>query len=189
MEITMKLYYGVLAVVCITLGLLIAYNKTEADENMKLESSAFKHNEKIPTEYTQEGENVSPQLSWNGQPNKTHSFVIFAEDPDAPSAKNPAPKAYVHWVAFNIPANVHKLDKGAAIHALGGKEGKNSSGSTGYVGPKPPLNSGPHRYFFHVFALDKMLDLHAGVTKDEVQNAMKHHILAQGELIGIYEIK
>lgn len=176
--------------IVLSLFCLIIYQPIQSKVvTMKLESSAFNNNETIPAEYTAEWGNHSPQLSWNGQPNKTHSFAIFVEDPDAPSAKNPAAKAFVHWVVFNIPPTVHKLDKSAAIHALGAKEGKNGTGSTGYFGPKPPLNSGPHRYFFHVFALDKMLDLPIGATKDEVQNAMKHHILAQGELIGIYEVK
>lgn len=187
----MRHSYIILSVICILSVVYLVSQpiQSRVGKEMKLESSAFKNSQTIPTEYTAEGENVSPQLSWNGHPNKTHSFVIFVEDPDAPSAKNPAPKAYVHWVVFNIPHTVHKLDKAAAIHALGGKEGKNGTGNNGYFGPKPPSNSGPHRYFFHVFALDKMLELPTGATKDEVQNAMKHHILAQGELIGTYETK
>ncbi|MDR3551371.1 MAG: YbhB/YbcL family Raf kinase inhibitor-like protein [Candidatus Babeliales bacterium] len=154
---------------------------------MKLESSAFKNNEAIPAKYSADGENVSPQLSWNGQPNKTHSFVLIVDDPDAPSAKTPKGAPWVHWVVFNIPANVHKLDTAAVVEALEAKEGVNGNHEKKYFGPKPPAGSGTHHYNFRIYALDVMLELHAGATKDQVQEAMKHHIIAHGELIGTYE--
>jgi len=191
----MKLAYIILSVICVSLfvACVILNNqfKSRVGKTMKLESASFKNNEAIPAEFTAQGHNISPQLSWNGQPNKTHSFVIIVDDPDAPSAKNPGPKPFVHWVVFNLPHNIHKLDQAAVIHTLGqdAKEGNNDNGHKGYTGPKPPLNSGPHRYHFKVYALDKMLELHVGATKEQVETAMKHHILTQGELIGTYEIK
>jgi len=156
---------------------------------MKLESSSFNNNEVIPQKYTAEGENVSPRLQWNGAPSKTQSFVLIVDDPDAPSAKSPKGGPWVHWVAFNLPAEIHKLDVGASIDALGGKEGLNDNKTKGYTGPKPPTGSGTHRYFFRIYALDAILNLPSGATRNEVQQAMKHHIIAHGELIGTYEIK
>ncbi|MCX5922767.1 MAG: YbhB/YbcL family Raf kinase inhibitor-like protein [Candidatus Dependentiae bacterium] len=178
----MKWYYGFLLV-------YFCLNQSLVGGTMKLTSADFKHSEQIPTRFTCEGENISPNLFWTGAPSKMETFVVIVEDPDAPSAKNPNKDAWVHWVAFNIPHTVHRLDVGAAIHALGGKEGINDSKNKKYDGPCPPAGSGPHRYFFRLYALNVTLSLHAGATKQEVVDAMKHHIIAQGELIGTYEIK
>lgn len=153
-------------------------------KSMTLISNAFKDGEFIPSEYTCDSKNISPQLSWSDFPDKTVSFAIICDDPDAPA------KIWVHWVIFNIPANIHELQKiiphGNQIHD-GIKQGINDSGKNGYSGPCPP--SGIHRYYFKIYALDKMLDLGAGTTKEQLLKAIDGHILAHGQIMGRYQRK
>lgn len=152
---------------------------------MQLASAVFQQGTEIPSYYTSEGENVSPELSWSDAPANTKSFVLVMHDPDAPR-----PGGFTHWVLYNIPATtLHVEDKvpnESSIPGLG-IQGKNDSGKVGYIGPAPP--SGAHRYFFRLFAIDKMLELAPGATHKEVSAAIKGHILAQAELMGTYEKK
>ncbi len=139
-------------------------------------STAFTEGANIPRKYTCQGESVSPQVEWSGAPAETQSFALFLEDPDAPSG------TFYHWIAFDIPRSVTKIDEGAQQV---GKSGKNSAGKTGYIGPCPP--SGTHRYIFTIYALDvSSVNLSAGATRDQVVAALKGHILAQGQLMGRY---
>jgi Raf kinase inhibitor-like YbhB/YbcL family protein len=144
----------------------------------KLTSSAFANSQPIPRKYTCQGESVSPQLAWSGAPARTQSFALIVDDPDAPNGKV---EPYVHWVLFNIPANVTELKEGEAQ----GINGQTSAGTSNYVGMCPP--SGNHRYFFKLYALDTMLDLQQGTTKKQLETAMKEHILAQATLMGTYQ--
>lgn len=142
-------------------------------------STAFNDGDKIPAKYTCDGADVSPQLAWTGTPTGTKSFVVICDDPDAPGG------TFVHWVIFNIPATLAGLDENIPKQgtlANGSRQGRNDMGRIGYDGPCPPR--GTHRYFYKVYALDIKLGLAAGATKAQVVNAMKGHILAQGELIG-----
>ena len=138
---------------------------------------AFPERGDIPKPYTCEGEDKAPALSWDGEPPRTKSFAIIVDDPDAPSG------TFTHWLQYDIPASVHSLpEKGNA-----GLSGMNDFGSRGYNGPCPPKGHGPHRYFFKIYALDTELKLDSKTTKDQLSQAMKDHLLAQGELIGRYK--
>lgn len=152
---------------------------------MRLSSSAFEHNESIPTAFTCEGADVSPALEWSGAPAGTHSFALIVDDPDAPDPAAPK-RVYVHWVLYNIPANASMLAEGIAASALptGTREGLNDWNRTGYGGPCPPI--GRHRYFFKLYALDTALPDLGTPTKAALLQAMHGHILGQVELMGTY---
>jgi len=162
---------------------------TAADQAMKgagtmaftLQSSAFQNGGSIPKKFTCEAADVSPELTWSGAPEKTQSFALIADDPDAPMG------SWVHWVIYDLPANTAKLPEGVPNQeqTADGAQGKNSSGKIGYGGPCPPPGK-PHRYFFKLYALDSKLNLKPGARKPEVEAAMKGHVLAQAELMGKY---
>jgi Raf kinase inhibitor-like YbhB/YbcL family protein len=95
---------------------------------------------------------------------------------------------WVHWALFNIPADQRQLDEAVpaqGVLASGARQGKNDFGKIGYGGPAPPRGK-PHRYFFKLYALDTVLDLPAGATKSQLLAAMKDHVLAEGQLMGLY---
>jgi Raf kinase inhibitor-like YbhB/YbcL family protein len=144
--------------------------------SIRISSTAFMEGGKIPKIYTCDDQNVSPPLAWTGVPTKTVSLALIMDDPDAPSG------TWVHWVSFNIPPNLTSLGQGKRGI---GTDGKNDFGKLGYGGPCPPRGS-THRYFIKIYALDQTPDLKVGATKAQVENAMKGHILAQGELMGRY---
>jgi Raf kinase inhibitor-like YbhB/YbcL family protein len=148
-------------------------------------SPAFEAGKAMPKKhaYKGEGENVSPALSWSGAPKGTKSFAVICDDPDAPSAKNPRPNPWVHWVVYNIPADKTALAEG---ETGGGATGTTDFKETAWGGPMPPPGSGTHRYFFKVFALDSLLELAPGATKAELLKAMEGHVLARGEVFGTY---
>lgn len=149
-------------------------------------SPSIRHNEPIPARFTCSGEDVSPMLTWAGAPKEAKSFALICDDPDAPSG------TWVHWVIFNIPADVTQLPEGLAksdiVSAVkGAKQGVNDFHKVGYGGPCPPQGHGVHHYHFKLYALDKELNLRPGVTKRQLEDAMRGHILAQTELIGTFE--
>ncbi len=153
---------------------------------LQLVSSAFVHGSSIPREFTCEGADHSPPLNWSGAPAGTGCFVLIVDDPDAPDPA--APKmTWVHWVLYNLPASTTTLAQSVSPRALppGTLQGKNDWKRTGYGGPCPPI--GRHRYFHKLFALDCMLPDLAEPTKDQLLRAMKGHVLAQAELVGLYE--
>lgn len=142
-----------------------------------LTSQAFNESEAIPSKYTCEGKNVSPPLHWDEMPKQVRSFVLIVDDPDAPS------KTWVHWVLYNISAETVECKEGTV--PPGALQGINDFGNTSYGGPCPP--SGTHRYFFKLYALDTLLTLPQGATKEQVENAMKGHVFAETQLIGTYK--
>jgi Raf kinase inhibitor-like YbhB/YbcL family protein len=151
------------------------------DKIMKFQSRAFEANASIPPRYTCDGVDVSPPLSWDDPPPETRSFAIVTDDPDAPG------RTFVHWVAYNLPPETRDLPEGVPLGdrlASGGGQGKNDFGKIGYGGPCPP--SGTHRYFFKLYALDRVLDLKPGATKAQLLQAIDGHILAEAELVGRY---
>ncbi len=152
---------------------------------MQLTSAVFQQGAEIPSYYTSDGEDVSPELSWKDAPGKTKSFALIMHDPDAPR-----PGGFTHWVVYNIPPETghleEKVPREEQVPGLG-TQGKNDAGKIGYMGPAPP--SGTHRYFMRLFALNLLLDLAPGATHRQVNAAMKGHILAQAELMGTYEKK
>jgi Raf kinase inhibitor-like YbhB/YbcL family protein len=157
---------------------------------IELTSSAFQEGAKIPKQYTGEGLDLSPPLAWSGLPGGTRELALICDDPDAPT-----PEPWVHWVIYKIPATAAALPEGlpktpTLKEPPGVFQGKNSwaGGQTiGYRGPLPPPKSGPHRYFFKLYALDAALDLAPGATKPALLKAINGHVLAEGRLIGTYE--
>jgi Raf kinase inhibitor-like YbhB/YbcL family protein len=153
---------------------------------MRLESPAFREGEWIPQIHTGEGRDLSPPLGWSAAPQGTCSYVLILDDPDAPAG------LWVHWVLFDIPADVHELPAGLPRSPTlengsrhGSCWGVSSFSRMGYHGPKPPPGP-PHRYRFTLSALDRMLALPAGATAAEVRAAMGRHALAETVLTGIY---
>src|ERR671923_2073314 len=125
---------------------------------MQLTSSAFQAGGAIPTRYTCEGEDISPELSWKEAPRGAKSFVLILHDPDAPR-----PGGFTHWVLYNVPPTLGSIEENVPrqeVVAGLGLQGKNDRGKIGYTGPCPP--TGKHRYFFRLFALDKALELPPG---------------------------
>lgn len=160
--------------------------KTEKEvipmERLVVSAEGFKDGETIPTEYTCDGANVSPAISWGKVPSGTKSIALISDDPDAPVG------TFVHWVIFNIPADKQGLPKNVEKKerlADGSVQGMTDFRRVGYGGPCPPRGK-PHRYFFKVYALSKKLDLPSGATKAQLEKAMEGSILAQGEVMGKY---
>ena len=157
-------------------------------KKMEIKSSAFAMNQPIPKKYTGEGEDVSPELEFINVPEKAKSLALIMDDPDAP------PGTWVHWVIYNLPSDTRRLPENfPKKEALkdGTKQGPcwgvDSFERVGYYGPLPPPGK-VHHYFFKLFALDKMLDLlPSKATKNELLKAMKGHVLASAELVGVYQ--
>ena len=148
-----------------------------------LTSAAFKNESTIPGKHTCDGVDVSPPLAWSGTPAGTRSVALIADDPDAPGG------TWVHWVLYNLPAEVSELPENIAkVESLdlgGARQGRTDFRRPGYGGPCPP--PGPaHRYFFKLYALDTRLELKAGAQKKDVEAAMEGHVLGSAQLMGTY---
>ncbi|MBI4860155.1 MAG: YbhB/YbcL family Raf kinase inhibitor-like protein [Candidatus Riflebacteria bacterium] len=148
---------------------------------LEVTSPTFAANAAIPKKhaYQGEGSNVSPALAWTGAPATTKEFALICDDPDAPRDK-----PWVHWVLYGMPAGTTSLPEGGSGKAL---QGKNDFGKPGWGGPMPPKGHGIHHYRFRVYALDVALAKGPGLTKAELLEAMKGHVVAEGELVGTYE--
>ena len=155
---------------------------------LALSSPAFAPGGEIPALFTCEGRDLSPALDWTGVPEAAQSLVLIVDDPDAPDPKAPK-RTWVHWVLYNLPPSTRQLPEAIEPKDLpaGTKEGTNDWKRTGYGGPCPPI--GRHRYFHKVFALDVVLPDLREPTKAQLEQAMKGHILASGELVGTYQKK
>lgn len=140
---------------------------------INITSTAFSEGGRIPRKFTCDGDNVNPPLTVDGAPAEAKTLVLIVDDPDAPGG------TWDHWVVWDIPPGTDILE-----NSVPGVQGMNDSGRQRYSGPCPP--PGTHRYFFKVYALDTMLRLDPSSTKRDVEVAMKGHILAQGQLIGLY---
>ncbi len=148
---------------------------------LEITSPAFKDGGTIPQQYTCEGEDISPPLSWGSVPGGTQSIALILDDPDSPSG------TFVHWVLYDLPADVQGLPENLPpdkAFPVGGEQGVNSFDVLGYRGPCP--SSGTHRYFFTVYALDVKANLPPGETRERLFDAMEGHILAQGQIMGRY---
>lgn len=149
--------------------------------SLEITSPAFVNAGSIPSDFSCDGGDISPALTWTEPPAGTQSFALIMDDPDAPMG------TWVHWVLYNIPASTRDLKEATPTDAQlsdGSLQGKTSAGSTGYHGPCPP--SGTHRYFFKLYALDTMLPLSTNADKKELLAAMEGHILANAELMGTF---
>jgi len=160
----------------------VGCSKADTHPEFDVESPAFNEGTMIPRRHTCDGEDVSPILSFFGYPEETTSFAIIMDDPDAPL------ETVTHWVIWNLPGKTNFVTEDQNENAGEGVgQGKNMLKNVGYSGPCPPPKHGPHRYFFKVYALDKMLQLKEGATKKALSSAMDGHIIGYGELLGVYD--
>lgn len=144
---------------------------------LKLATPAFAANDLIPKDFTCDGANRSPELSWTDVPPNAKSFVLIVDDPDAPNG------TFTHWILFDIPSGARQLDAGTSI----GIAGTNGFGQANYQGPCPPIGRGTHHYFFTLYALDvSTLNLKSGVSRRQVEAAINNHVVGQAQLIGLY---
>ena len=154
---------------------------------MTLRTDAFADGQAIPRRYTEDGEDLSPPLTWTGLPEGTKELALIVDDPDAPRAE-----PWVHWVLYKVPTDVRALPEGLPPTPTldfphGARQGKNSWGTDGYRGPAPPRGHGTHHYHFRLYALDTPLAAARGLDKSGLIEAMKGHVLAEAELIGTYQ--
>ena len=146
---------------------------------MKLESSSFENGGTIPKKFGYKNGNVSPSLIISEVPESAKSLALIMDDPDAMGAVG---KIWVHWVLWNIPKDVKKIDDNSIPE--NSIEGKTDFGEIGYGGPAPPDKE--HTYIFKLYALDTILDLDKGSTKQVLENSIKDHIIAEAKLTGKY---
>lgn len=149
---------------------------TMTKNHLSVKSPAFEANEYIPAQYTCEGTNINPEIEIGDIPDNARSLAIIMDDPDAPKGN------FDHWIIWNIP-----VTKKIAENSAPGVQGQNGKKENKYTGPCPP--TGVHHYHFNVYALDTQLDLPAGSNKKALLNAMGGHVVAKGELVGLYRKK
>ena len=162
--------------------ILFAYARP-VHAQLTLTSPAIAPGAVIADDYACTGPDRSPALTWSNAPQSTKSFVLVVEDPDAPGG------TFIHWVAYNIPAQTTSLPAGVpqtAEIAGGGKNGINGFDHIGYNGPCPPPGK-MHHYHFRLFALDSTLTPGDKADAAAVESAMKGHVLATAELVGTFE--
>jgi Raf kinase inhibitor-like YbhB/YbcL family protein len=148
---------------------------------MRLTSPVFKHDGEIPSKYTCDGDDVSPPIEWSDIPSDARTLALICDDPDAPK------KDFSHWVLFNIPPTAAALPEHVAARQElpdGSRQGKNDFGKVGYGGPCPP--SGTHRYRFTLYAIDTELRVPQASSRNDVEAAMKGHVLETAQLTGAY---
>lgn len=146
---------------------------------MKITSPAFSNSGRVPSKYTCDGDNINPPIEFQDVPPDARSLVLIVDDPDAPA------RTWVHWVVYNIDPRTKQVKENSV--PVGGVLGVTDSGKSDYGGPCPP--SGTHRYFFKLYALNTMLDLPGGLTKQQILEKMNDHVLEQAQLIGLYSRK
>jgi Raf kinase inhibitor-like YbhB/YbcL family protein len=147
--------------------------------SMKLESSSFENGGKMPKQFGYKNGNVSPSLIISEVPESTKSLALIMDDPDAMGAVG---KVWVHWVLWNIPIEIKKIDENSIPE--NSIEGETDFGEIGYGGPAPPDKE--HTYIFKLYALDTVLNLSKNSTKKDVETSMKDHIIDETKLTGKY---
>ncbi len=143
-------------------------------------SSAFGPEKPIPSRYTAEGENISPELHWTVGPEGTREFLLVVEDANS-SSDPPA----VHWIVYHIPPTVLRLPEGAASSGSL-VQGANYKGTLGYTGPATKSSSNPHHYYFQIFALSSVLDVDPHAPPTQYFNDWEGFVLSKGQLMGTY---
>lgn len=172
----MRTIIGSLVLTAATVGIAVAAPKTPV--GLDVASTAFTPNSDIPMEYTCEGANISPPISWSTPPATTKSLMLVVHDPDTPGG------AFIHWMVEGIPASTTSLPAGASL-PNGAMAMKNGKGEASYTGPCP--TSGRHHYVFTVYALDVAPGEKLSVSKADVMSQIASHVLARGQLIGLYQ--
>ena len=152
--------------------------ETRASAILQVSSPSFVQNGAIPLAHSAYGAGHAPALAWSAPPAGTKSLAIMMEDPDAMSAK-----PFVHWMAWNLDPGLTGI--GEAALPAGVRQGRNNRGKPAYFGPRPP-GSSPHHYHFQLFALDTILPLADGATREQLLAAMDGHVLAKGDLVGMF---
>jgi Raf kinase inhibitor-like YbhB/YbcL family protein len=171
-----------------TLGAIIALlaagcalaQSANAQSVLHVASKSFTDGQPMPQNLSCDGPDVSPDLQWSAAPAATQSYAIVVTDTDA--------AGFTHWLAYDIPASTRDIPEGASTPSKRldqAAEGDNSFGHAGYGGPCPPEGN-PHHYVFQVYALDVNPRLTAGQSTAQVMAAMKGHVLAQGQITGLY---
>ena len=146
---------------------------------LTLESKSFKNRGIIPKKFGYKHGNISPSLTITGIPENTVSLAMIMDDPDAMGAVG---KVWVHWVVWNIdPKNPEFIENTIPSNCI---EGKTDFDEIGYGGPAPPDKE--HTYIFKLYALNQKLDTIQGSTKQEIEFAMKNHIIEETILVGKY---
>jgi len=177
------------ALVLATAVVLAVQIAAQSPATLTVASPSFTNNQPLPKDFTPDGRNISPALTWTGAPQATREFALILEDPDA---GNPPP--FVHWVMYKIPATAKGLPENVPIdpsapmpaEISGALQGANGFRRNIYRGPAPPPGR-PHHYHFIVYALDQPLAVAAGLTRQQLLDAMKGHIIGQGEIVATYE--
>jgi Raf kinase inhibitor-like YbhB/YbcL family protein len=188
-----KLRVNINVVVLLTIVVLLAASiscntpvqQSTVDENnrsMTISSPAFEDGGLIPDHYTCLGDNTSPLLTWSKGPEGTKFYVLIVENLDAPNGITG------NWILYNIPGDLTELHEGISTNGIletGAIQGRNYLGKLGYYGPCP-AQRGTYRYSFTIYAVDKHLSL-AAANREKILNEIKDHILASGQLIGLYK--
>jgi Raf kinase inhibitor-like YbhB/YbcL family protein len=174
MEMKMKVFNRISSLL---LGL--AFSMSANADDFSLATNAFLDTGALPVLYTCDGKDVSPQLSWSNPPDKTQSFVLIAEDRDAPNG------TFYHWVVYNLPASAKELAEGTVKFPGNTLLGVNSWDKNQYNGPCPPKGSA-HTYYFTLYALDATVKLPAGADGKTVLASIKDHIIKKAELSTVY---
>ncbi len=166
----------------------ISFNLPEtvkAKTTIQVTSSSFTNMQTLADKFSDYFDGISPQISWSGVPSNAKSLVLMMEDPDANL------KPVTHWLMANIPVGTTSLPENVmkTEMANGAMQGANITGKIGYYGPKPPPADKPHNYHFQIFALDTTLKLPSGFNRQALLDQMKNHVVAKGEIVGLYQRK
>ena len=154
---------------------------------LTIRSGTFEHDRPIPPRHTEDGQDTSPPLLWEGVPEGAAELALIVDDPDAPT-----PEPWVHWLIAKIPPSATALGENVthpsgSTAPAGAVQGTNSFGSIGYGGPAPPKGHGTHHYHFKLYALDAPVDVAEGFDKATLLSKMQGHVLEEAELIGTYQ--
>lgn len=149
-------------------------------EGFALKSTAFKEGGEIPKKHSCEGDDVNPLLEIRNAPDGVKSFVLIVDDPDAKGG------IWDHWLLWNIEPKTQYISEDNL--PSGSIQGKNSMGKPKWSGPCPPEGDGPHRYQFRIYALDTMLTLEVGATRNDLEAAMEGHVIETATLVGTYTV-
>ncbi len=142
-------------------------------------SKSFSPNGPIPIDYTCDGKDAAPQLTWSSPPENTKALAIVMDDPDAPSG------TFTHWIVYNLPPDATSIGEGVDPATAGAKVGMNDFEAVRYGGPCPPKQQ-IHRYRFHLYALDAPVELRDGANRGQIDVAMNGHVLGDGTLYGTF---
>ena len=157
---------------------------------MIIRSIAFSEGEAIGKQFTGDGRDISPPLSWDDLPDGTKELALICDDPDAPTAR-----PWVHWVIYKLGPDVHQLPENipagprveTPVAAFQGRNSWSSGRTIGYRGPAPPPGHGVHHYHFRLYALDRALEVNPGIDKETLLKAIDGHVLEQAETVGTYQ--